>query len=551
MKRVFLVLVLLMSCGGEDGGGPVGQDTTDDVAAEDTASLEDTTPPEDTTLPEDALVESYGEIAPDSVDVVEDSIEWPECPPMEAVALRSLDEGIADGALPLGEVFQADPAAAVNLPATAAGEAFMLILYDLGDEMAKTHTYEVVAGRGAAPGDLPPHPEIWPTLPHPEVGDTETLQIGGNYLVDVEAEVVLVNDVLVVYRDVTTEHSLEEPGMDHIQALGDYFQDLILPRERFLFGHESDVDDDGRFGMLISYQVNLTGAYAFVTHCDLVDVCGYGNHQEMIYVAIPDPDSMIKTPEAFAELIAHELNHSIYFYRKFQLNDAVDWTENVYISEGLSGLAQDLVGFNRGNLFVALSGLQDIDLVSLSDIHQYDPGVHYFGDRDGPLRGASYLFNRYFFDRSGGEIMSEAGDLLPACGVKALRGWFGAYLTGVELFEALTGLAYEDLAADFFTALALSNRPGLEGVVEPAFSYLPVTTDPVTGNQRGVDLWGAIFGQIPLTGPTVRDVADADGTLREGGVEYLRIEAAGPGELTVTFDTGDAPAPGLRVVRIQ
>ncbi len=548
MNRILLtILVLAMSCdgGGTDNSG--APDTSPDVVAEDTVSVEDT-------ATEDAPpVDTLEEIAPDVVEVVEDTIAWPECPAMEPVALRSLEAGVADGALPLGEVFEADPAAAVTLPAGAAGESYLLILHDLGTEMTKTHTYGVDVGRGAAPGGLPPHPESYPIPPHPEVGETETIQVPGNFLENVDAEVVLVNDALIVYRDTSTEHFLEEPGMDHIQALADYFQDLILPRSRFLFGHESDVDGDGRFGMLITYQVNLTGAYAFVTHCDLVDpsVCGYGNHREMIYVAIPDPESMIKTPEAFAELIAHELNHSIYFHRKFLLNDAEDSTENVYITEGLSGLAQDLVGFNRGNLFVARSGLEEIDLVSLPDIHVYDPGVHYFGDRDGPLRGASYLFSRYLFDRAGGEIMDAAGVLEPACGVKTLRGWFDAYLTGTDLFEALTGLSYGELAGDFFTALALSNRPGLEGLVEPAFGYLPVTTDPITGNQRGFDAWGSILGMVQLAGPMVRDVTDADGVLREGGVEYLRVDAAGPGAITVSFDTGDAPAPRLRVVRIQ
>jgi hypothetical protein len=547
MKRIpWMMIVLLVSCSGGGGDdGPGGQDTTTDVAAA------DADPADDTVSPGDAPgVDALEELGP---DVVEDAIAWPECPAMEPVTLRSLDEGAADGALPLGEVFEADPGAPVTLPAGAAGEAYLLILHDLGTQMAKTHAYDVAVGRGAAPGEPPPHPEAYPLPPHPEVGETETLQVAGNFLENVEAEVVLVNDVLVVYRDTSTEHFLEEPGMDHIQALADSFEGLILPRSRFFFGHESDVDGDGRVGMLISYQVNLTGAYAFVTHCDLVDpsVCGYGNHREMIYVAIPDPDSMIKTPEAFAELIAHELNHSIYFHRKFLLNDSVDWTENVYVTEGLSGLAQDLVGFNRGNLFVARSGLEEIDLVSLPDIHVYDPGVHYFGDRDGPLRGASYLFNRYLFDRAGGGLLDASGTPLPACGVKALRGWFDAYLTGDALFEALTGLGYEALAADFFTALALSGRPGLEGIVDARFAYLPVTTDPVTGNQRGFDPWGSIFGQIPLTGPLVRDVTDADGILREGGVEYLRVDAAGPGPITLGFDTGDAPAPRLRVVRIQ
>ncbi len=103
------------------------------------------------------------------------------------------------------------------------------------------------------------------------------------------------------------------------------------------------------------------------------------------------------------------------------------------------------------------------------------------------------------------------------------------------------------------TALALSNRPAGNALLQvaPVFSYLPVTTDPVTGNQRGFNLWGNIMGFYPLSGPTVQPIAAADGIMREGGVEYLLVTAAGPGSITVTIDPGTAPAPHLRIVRID
>ena len=95
-----------------------------------------------------------------------------------------------------------------------------------------------------------------------------------------------------------TENPLADVELEVMQTLGEYFETLIQPRTRFFRGDESDVNGDGRVTMLFSHLVNESGAYAFVSHCDLVEesVCGYSNSRELIYVAIPDPEEKINSP---------------------------------------------------------------------------------------------------------------------------------------------------------------------------------------------------------------------------------------------------------------
>ena len=571
---VFLVTAIafapaaFQACGGNGA-------STEDVAAE--AAAADVTPDHssgDLQVPEDMVPEvSTGDAEP--ADLVEaDTVVAPECPPLPTITPRSLEEAAAEGQLEAGEVLQAVTGAPFTLPAPDGDEQFMVILYDLGDKKGATHQYDVsvTMPSSLAPAAIPASPSLPagfmpPQFPLPEqfgpratpaarselpeVGEVENFQVSSGYFaVTIEAEVMLVTDTLVIYKDITTENPLPDVDLKMMEDMAGYFQDLIQPRERFFWGQESDVNGDEHVSMLFTHLVNEYGAYAYVTQCDLMDpdVCGYGNEQELIYVAIMNPDDHIKTAESFGELVAHEFNHSIYFYRKFINNGAEDWDENVYVTEGMSALAQDLTGFARGNQFVASAGLSEINDVSLPDLHGGDDHA-YDPNRDGALRGAGYLYLRYLFDQAGGEVMDAEGNLSPSCAATMLGEWMDSPLTGIELIEAMTGLTYEELGVNWFTALALSNRPGA-GPIDPVFSYLPVTTDPITENQRGMDLWGSVLGMFDLTGPAVQDIQDADGTLRAGGVEYLMVTAAKPGPITIEIDTTNATAPGCRVVRL-
>jgi hypothetical protein len=571
-KIILLAMVVAAGCSGGDSKSDV-QVSADVVPLDDLEAVDVVT---------DLAGETVGDLTGEAeietpADVSADSGPELQCDPLPTLALRTLEEAAAEGALSPGEVVTASLDGTVTLPAQNGGEEFLLILYDLGTSRNVTHEYVITSDiepeeeeqpigfPQVIPMGLPHLPQglAWPgklaapmPQPLPERGEIVTFSIPFGYIVqEVEAEVMLVTDRLVVYNDLTTPNPLDDVKVETLEEFAQLFEDVVQPRERFFWGDESDVNGDGRVTMLFSHLVNQSGAYAFVTSCDLQDqeVCGFSNEQETIYVAIPDPEEKINSPTAYAELIAHEFNHSIYFYRKFLLNEITGETENIYVTEGMSGLAQDLTGFNRGNQFVAMAGMTEISSVSLPDIHRYEPGAGYDEARDGALRGASYLFLRYLFDQAGGEIMDEAGNFEASCGSQLLHNWINSPMTMPELAAEATGLPYDEVAANWFTALALSNRPagGALLQVSPVFSYLPVTTDPVTGNQRGFNLWGNIMGFMPLHGPTVQPLAAADGVLREGGVEYFEVTATEPGEISITVDPGSAPAAYLRVVRVD
>lgn len=510
-------------------------------------------------------------------DIPKDTGPMPlDCPPLPVAKIRTLEEAIVEGELVPGEVLTATAGAPFVLPAETGTEEYLVILYDLGTARNSLHSYTV---------EISPEPDrqttalshatlpIWMHLPQqfpespkgpgrpaptppPEPGDIATFQVPfGMLVLDVEAEVMLVTDSVVIYNDITTENPLEVVTVETMQQFAVLFETVVQPREHFFWGQESDVNEDGKVDLLFSHLVNQSEAYAFVSHCDLLDpeFCGFGNEREVIYVAIPDPEEKIHSPEAYAELIAHEFNHSIYFAHKFLFNDQPEANENIYITEGMSGLAQDLTGYNRGNQFVAAAGLSEVNDISAPDLHRFEPGAQYDPVRDGALRGASYLFLRYLFDQAGGESMEPDGTFLPSCGSQLLHRWVNSPSTGPELVEEVTGLSYETVLTNWFTALALSNRPGVGTavLVDPVYQYLPTTTDPVTGNQRGMNLWGMVMGFYKLTGPAVQPIGEADGKLREGGAEYFMVNAGSAGDITLNLLTGTAPSPHVRIVRID
>lgn len=219
--------------------------------------------------------------------------------------------------------------------------------------------------------------------------------------------------------------------------------------------------------------------------------------------------------------------------------------------EGLAALAQDVLGFQAGNLYVTKAGLDEIDDVSLADVL---PGNgNYVAARDGALRGGAYLFARWLYDRAGGDEALADGSAVDRGGPAFVRTVLEDPRTlGTQLPE-LTGAELADVVADFFAAVALSNREtvGDAAAVNPCFRYRPLATDPVTARQRGADLFVSFHGQA-LRGPHVQPADGADGRLRAGGVEILRLGAA-PGAATTAFEltVDERAAARLRVARIR
>jgi len=500
-------------------------------------------------------------------DVADDDTSGDACDALVAGDVLSWD---GEGALSVGDVAEVELEAGALTAHLAEAGTYLAVVISRDLQTNTARDLSLGGGRSErrthqqpdeAPRFVPPSPEALvalrdpigdPTVP--EVGEIRTFDVPGNILVQhIDAEAIVVTNELVVYEDVVTENPLDPLDASFVNDVMLQFEDIALPRERFFFHSESDVNADGHVSVLFSYAVNQTGAMAFVTSCDLQpsEVCGYGNEQELIYVGIPDPEEPQSSVNGVTELIAHEFNHNIYFASRFLDNGAADVDENVYVTEGTSAMAQDLCGYNNGNLYVWAAALDDPWYTSLPDVFVYDPGTHYYSDRDGQLRGLAYLAFRYLYDRYGAEDALEDGSFGATCGVQFLNDWFTSPTPGLEGVEEVTGLDSTTFVLDFWTALGVHQRIDAGIAADPAFHFQPPATDVLTGYQRGVDFEMTIHGWKEVTGVGTYDLLEpATVDLRAGGAAYFLGEGVVAGQ-ELTLETDAAADAVLRIVRID
>ena len=396
--------------------------------------------------------------------------------------------------------------------------------------------------------------ETPPSGTAPAVGTERSFDVptGAGTSERITARVVAVGERSVVWADSTTTHPATlDPAF--VTGFVGTFDQTIVPRERTEFGTESDIDHDGRIALLFTPLTNRT-AVAFFQQCDLQRVagCRVSNAAEVLYLT---PPNVIRPPyntvAAMNEILAHELGHLIHFGRKVLRNRLPGWDDNAYMIEGFGALAQDVIGFQAGNLYVTQAGLDQIDSLSLADI-VVDRGV-YDSTRDGALRGGAYLFVRWLYDRGGGDVANADGSVTNRGGPSFVRTLIDAVDTVAGSLPTVTGAAMPDVAMVFFTTLAMSNRDEDQGVAptNPCFAYLPVARDPVTMDPRGADVFASFHG-MQMHGPATRPVASADGMLLPGGVEFLSLDAtAGQSELAFAVTVDPSVAPRVRIGRIR
>lgn len=367
----------------------------------------------------------------------------------------------------------------------------------------------------------------------------------------ITVEALAVGSHAIVWGDVTPAAPAVIDAAVVTEFLTD-FEQIILPRARAVFGVESDQDGDGRIGLVFSPITHQT-AVAFFSSCDLgVSLgCASSNQGEYLYLtppnAIPPP---YNTPNAIKEILAHELSHMIHYHRKVKRNSLLGWNESSYSIEGVGALAQDVLGYQSGNLYVTMAGLDGIDSFSLADVTI--DGTKYDPPRDGALRGASYLFVRWLYDRAGGDLATSAG-IESRGGPALLRTLLDAPESLTGALPSATGKSAPELAMDFWTTLALSNRDVL-GDAAPTnncFAFLPTVSDPVTGRQRGTNTFASFHGQ-QMKGPKLQPFDATSGKLRSGGAEFLSLDAV-PGAPTraVGLTVDAAAMPRLRVARVH
>jgi len=495
------------------------------------------------------------------------------------------------GALALGQFaeFKADTSGKVSGTTPTAGtEQYILLLLSDDTTALASHKYTVTQSGGSSQAMPEPpiapvpasrhcgfhqrvqaimdskparlrakHPVLMAGTP-PKKGDTKAFKIRDSGTVKtVTAKCVAVDSAAAYWLDETTTPKASISAQD-LSDLVAGFGKTVLPRERLYFGTESDINSNGVVDVILSPLVSKS-AMAYVSPCDLLDpkvvtYCTHSNKMELIYLSPPSSLSPpYNTAKALLETIAHEFQHAIYFHRKFVKNNITSVNENPYITEGLSALAQDLSGYQAGNLYVQMMTLQKHDVLAVPNLLSSKIGSYVPQPNDGYMRGGGYFLMRYMFDQSGGESLDTKGMPVDKGGLT----WLHKYIDSKDIGETnatkTMGMTLDQLSRQFWTAMALSNR-GASGAAinkDKRYNFLPTTSDPFTKRQRGCNTHASFHGQS-LTGPKLTELSKADGMLRPGGAEFLSVKApAKGGTLSFTVTVPAAAKARVRLIRIK
>jgi hypothetical protein len=308
----------------------------------------------------------------------------------------------------------------------------------------------------------------------PQIGDTETFHVlntvDPNALItdprnfdSVEATLRYKGAHTLVYVD-NRVPALNLTDAD-IRDVGDRFDTQSYVVDTDAFGSESDIDGDGRVTILLTPTINALNEGAspdegiiigFFFSLDLLPAVSppTSNAREMFYGFVPDPGGAFgpPIPRDFAiltldEVFAHEFQHMISFNQHFLIRGSSP--EALWLNEGMSHIAEDLNGFDGGN-------------VARSALYLADPaatGLAIGGDAL-EERGAAFLFLRWLGDQRGEQIYGALEQTA---------------LTGIGNVEAASHQGFPNLFSDWFAALYLDDS-GI-GASEFQIPSLPLRTD--------------------------------------------------------------------------
>ena len=345
---------------------------------------------------------------------------------------------------------------------------------------------------------------------------------------------------------------------------------LVYGVDTAAFGVPTDIDGNERVVIAFTRAVNeLTPrgstsgiALGFFFSRDLLpkqgvsSTCPGSNAAEMFYVLVPDPGAVAgdARPKAFVQsvavsTIAHELQHLINTSRRLYVNRTAAATEELWLNEGLSHIAEELV-------FYRASGLAPRQNI---DAGQLQPGSNARALFDMYVRGN---FGRYLSYLRSPELNSpiSSDDFL------ATRGATWAFLrfvadkagpTDGTLWRRLangerTGLANleDQLAGTGLTTLGLLRDWSVAVLSDDAIAGGSAPAQPSWNFVSAMPAVGMSFGLTP--GALLTDVSFAL-AIRAGGSAYWRFAVPENREalLLVRGISGAAVPSGARLTVVR
>ncbi|RMF88529.1 MAG: hypothetical protein D6736_10310 [Nitrospinota bacterium] len=333
-----------------------------------------------------------------------------------------------------------------------------------------------------------------------------------------------------------------------IEQMVEDFETIIHPRSEQLFGEESDVNNDGRITILVTSLLNGTGVAGFFLPSDLFlrDTDNpFSNEQEILYVALPSSSLPLGLIEA---TMAHEFQHLINFQQKVlrRIDQGLPNppSEDLWLNEALSHLAEDLTGFSEDGddlVNIVEDYLEQVEFFSLADNDA-------FGGSDTlQRRGAGYLFLRYLFEQAGGATYSstDPAGITDRGGITFLRQLESSSHIGIDnIRTALRTVTnpfqqasdpFQQAFAHWAVALFMD---GTRLNTDPRFHFQAPEFDQITGQRRGIDLRGTREGRsglVTLRGPHLQFFNSHREAVQSTGVAYILFQASPQGEDTTTI----------------
>lgn len=343
------------------------------------------------------------------------------------------------------------------------------------------------------------------------------------------------------------------------------FDTLIFPLDTAAYGAPADLDNNGRILIFFTQTVNqltppgsngFVGGYFFArdlfpdsTQSSLLQGCPASNQGEMFYVPVVDAQQQYNEffaskAELQTELLGtlvHEFQHLINASRRLYVTQTANWDEEVWLNEGMSHLAEELLYFRESgfapkqNLTLAtvtasqtaLDAINDFQIENLLRLNTYLAATAInspYAENDSlQTRGSTYELLRYSLDES------------PGSNSAYLHALINTQNTGIANYNAVFAGTFTNIFAAV-QQQALANFFGGSGIaVDPKYAFPSWNYRDVIGN--GLDAGSNPLAVNPLIGTT-------SFALTGGGAAYarFRIGANGTGTVKSASGTGVVPA---------
>jgi hypothetical protein len=419
----------------------------------------------------------------------------------------------------------------------------------------RSTSFEPARRDGALPADL-------------QVGDLVTLNVNGNDActnpVYHGTRVVAIGTHSVILAD-TLNPTGGFTSADYARYAA-RFDTLVYPLDSANFGPPTDIDANGRVGLIFTRAVNeLTPRNAtsyvggFTFSRDLFPTastaraqgCAASNQGEYFYLLAPDPTGVVNgnvrtagfVDSTTIATIAHEFQHLINAGRRLYINDADDF-EETWLDEGLAHIAEELLFYReaglgpRSNLDTpAIRASTRIrtafNLDMLGNAGRYrnyltapSTSSPYAGNDSLSTRGAAWSLLRYLADRS------TIGD----------NTFFFRLVN-----SATTG--YANLSSVYGPGLAAAVRDwSVSHAVDDVAVAAPALQQP---SWNWHSLYATLNGSYPLKIQAMTDGTTNQGSVVAGGTTFYRLTVPADGTANLTLGDQSTTATNLQLVVVR